>query len=127
MVSDNKSELDKLAIEVLKLIHDIIPWGEVPEDVRREKWRILARRVMASNAEDLQELINYVVRDIAGDIFYVKREREAKVLGVEIENLLGKVREKQNEKELLAYLKPRAIPLVIRLSARYKEIEKEER
>jgi len=130
MASDNKSELDELALEFLKLIHDVIPWRDVPEDVRREKWRVLAKRVMASGGEDLQEFMHNVVRGVAGDIFYVKRGTsteggKARLLGKELEELLKKVHEKQSEKELLAYVKSRAIPLVIRLSARLGEEEEE--
>jgi len=129
MVSDNRSELDELALEFLKLVHDVIPWREVPEDVRREKWKVLAKRVMASGGEDLQEFMHNVVRGVAGDIFYVKRSTstegdKARLLGKELEELLKKVHEKkQSEKELLAYVKSRAIPLVIRLSARLGEEE----
>jgi len=130
MASDNKSKLDELALEFLKLIHDIIPWREVPEDVRREKWRVLAKRVMASSGEDLQEFMHNVVRGVAGDTFYVKRGTStegsaARLLGKELEELLKKVHEKQIEKELQAYVKTRAIPLVIRLSARLGEREEE--
>lgn len=130
MVSDNKSKIDELALEFLKLVHDIIPWRDVPEDVRREKWRVLAKRVMASSGEDLQEFMHNVLRGVAGDLFYVKRDTsteggEARFLGKEFDELLRKVHEKQTEKELLAYVKSRAIPLVIRLSARLGEREEE--
>lgn len=131
MVSDDRSELDELAIELLRLIHDVIPWREVPEDVKRDKWRVLAKRVMASSGEDLQEFMHNVVRGVAGDIFYVKRRassegNEIRLLGKELEEFLNKIREKNIEKELLAYVKSRAIPLVIRLSAKLGEKEEEE-
>lgn len=130
MAFDNKFELDELALEFLKLVHDIIPWREVPEDVRREKWRVFAKRVMASSGEDMQEFMHNVVRGVAGEIFYVKRSAsteggEVRTLGKELEELFKKVREKQIEKELLTYVKSRAIPLVIRLSARLGEREEE--
>ena len=130
MVSDDRSELDEVAIELLRLIHDVIPWREVPEDVKRDKWRVLAKRVMASSGEDLQEFMHNVVRGVAGDIFYVKRRvssegNEMRVLGKELEEFLNKIREKNVEKELLAYVKSRAIPLVIRLSAKLGEKEEE--
>jgi len=129
MVYNNKFELDELALEFLELVCNVIPWREVPEEVRREKWRILAKRVMASSGEDLQEFMHNIVRGIAGEIFYIKRgtsTKEGEVrLGRELEELLNKVREKQIEKQLLAYIKSRAIPLVIRLSARLGEREEE--
>ncbi len=130
MVSDDRSELDELAIELLRLIHDVIPWREVPEDVKRDKWRVLAKRVMASSGEDLQEFMHNVVRGVAGDIFYVKRRassegNEIRLLGKELEEFLKKIREKNVEKELLVYVKSRAIPLVIRLSAKLGEKEEE--
>ncbi len=130
MVSDDRSELDELAIELLRLIHDVIPWREVPEDVKRDKWRVLAKRIMASSGEDLQEFMHNVVRGVAGDIFYVKRRassegNEMRLLGKELEEFLNKTHEKNVEKELLAYVKSRAIPLVIRLSAKLGEKEEE--
>jgi hypothetical protein len=130
MVSDDRSKLDELALEFLKLIHDVIPWRDVPEDVKRDKWRVLAKRVMASSGEDLQEFIHNVVRGVAGDVFYVKRSAKTegnkiRLLGKELEELLNKIREKNVEKELLAYVKSRAIPLVIRLSAKLGEKEEE--
>lgn len=130
MASDDRSELDKLALEFLKLIHDVIPWGDFPEDVRRDKWRVLAKRVMASSGEDLQEFIHNVVRGVAGDSFYVKRSagtggNGTRLLGKELEELLNKIRGENVEKELLAYVKSRAIPLVIRLSAKLGKEEEE--
>lgn len=135
MAFNNKSKIDELALEFLKLVHDVIPWREVPEDVRREKWRVLAKRVMASSGEDLQEFMHNVVRGVAGDIFYVKRDtstekstkkdEKTRLLGKELEELLKKIHESGDEKKLLAYVKSRAIPLVIRLSARLGEKEGE--
>jgi len=131
MVSDDKSELDELALEFLKLIYDVILWRDVPVDVKRDKWRVLAKRIMASSGEDLQEFLHNVVRGVAGDAFHVKRSaktegNEIRHLGKELEELLNKIHEKDIEKELLAYIKSRAIPLVIRLSAKLGEKEEGE-
>ncbi len=129
MVSEDKSRLDELALEFLRLIHDIIPWRDVPEDVRREKWRVLAKRVMASSGDDAQEFLHNVVRGVAGDIFYVKRsvreKDEIRLLGNELEKFLKKVDDRDIEKELIAYIKSRAIPLIVRLSAIIPEREEE--
>jgi len=129
MVSEDKSRLDELALEFLRLIHDIIPWRDVPEDVRREKWRVLAKRVMASSGDDAQEFLHNVVRGVAGDIFYVKRsvreKDEIRLLGNELKKFLKKVDDRDIEKELIAYIKSRAIPLVVRLSAIIPEREEE--
>jgi len=129
MASEDRSELDELALEFLRLIHDIIPWRDVPEDVRREKWRVLAKRVMASSGDDPQEFLHNVVRGVAGDIFYVKRsikgKNEIRFLGSELEEFLKKVEEENVGKKLIAYIKSRAIPLVVRLSAIIPEREEE--
>ncbi len=129
MASEDKSKLDELALEFLRLIHDIIPWRDVPEDVRREKWRVLAKRVMASSGNDAQEFLHNVVRGVAGNIFYVKRsvreKDEIRLLGNELEEFLKKVDERDTEKELITYIKYRAIPLVVRLSAIIPEREEE--
>ena len=129
MVSEDKSRLDELALEFLRLIHDIIPWRDVPEDVRREKWRVLAKRIMASSGDDVQEFLHNVVRGVAGDIFYVKRsvrgKDEIRFLGSELEEFLKKINEENVGKKLIAYIKSRAIPLVVRLSAIIPEREEE--
>ena len=129
MASEDKSKLDELALEFLRLIHDIIPWKDVPEDVRREKWRVLAKRIMASSGDDVQEFLHNVVRGVAGDIFYVKRsvrgKDEIRFLGSELEEFLKKINEENVGKKLIAYIKSRAIPLVVRLSAIIPEREEE--
>lgn len=128
MASADTSDIDKLALEYLRLLHDIIPWREVPDEVRRDKWRVLAKRLMASGGEDLQEFLHNVVRAVAGDIFYVKRnvgKESERILGKELNDLLNKVQDKELQKKLIAYIKARAIPLVIRLSAILPESEEE--
>jgi hypothetical protein len=128
MASADTSDIDKLALEFLRLLHDTIPWREVPDEVRRDKWRVLAKRLMASGGEDLQEFLHNVVRAVAGDAFYVKRnvgEEGERVLGKELDDLLNKVQDKELQKKLIAYIKARAIPLVIRLSAILPEREEE--
>jgi len=127
MASESSQDLDSLAIEFLKLVNDIIPWRDLPDELRQDKWRILAKRVMASNGDDIQEFLHNIVKSIAGDSFYVtrteKREgggtgvEERRRLGGELENYLKKVKGIGKEKELIDYIKSRAIPLVIRLSA----------
>lgn len=128
MASADTSDIDKLALEYLRLLHDIIPWREVPDEVRRDKWRVLAKRLMASGGEDLQEFLHNVVRAVAGDIFYVKRnvgKESERILGKELDDLLNKIQDKELQKKLIAYIKARAIPLVIRLSAILPESEEE--
>lgn len=128
MASADTSDIDKLALEYLRLLHDIIPWREVPDEVRRDKWRVLAKRLMASGGEDLQEFLHNVVRAVAGDIFYVKRnvgKESERILGKELDDLLNKVQDKELQKKLIAYIKARAIPLVVRLSAILPESEEE--
>jgi|GEM_PF-3066881 len=148
MVSENNQDLDSLAIEFLRLINDIIPWRDLPNEVKRDKWRILAKRVMASSGGDIQEFLHNIVKSIAGDSFYVTRGEEGKEercrlgerleeylkevkkeegkeercrLGERLEEYLKEVKKKVKdigkEEELINYIKSRAIPLVIRLSA----------
>jgi len=112
MASENNQDLDSLALEFLKLVNDIIWWGDLPDEVRRDKWRILAKRVMSSSGDDVQEFLHNIIKSIAGDSFYVTRR-----LGKELEEYLKKVKSVGKEKELIDYIKSRAIPLVIRLSA----------
>ena len=126
MAFDN-TNIDSLALEFLRLAHDIISW-RIPE-VRKNKWRILAKRLMASNGEDLQEYLHNIVRGVAGDIFHVKinvgRDNE-KLLGKELNELLQKIPDVTTQKRLIDYIKSRAIPLVIRLTAIQPEDNDEE-
>jgi len=117
-------ELDGLALEFLEIIESAINWGKLPEGVQKEKWKVLAKRIMASSGEDLQEFLQNVVRGVAGDEFISSRE-----LGGKLEGLLKKIGGRDNEKKLIGYSKARAIPLVIRLLAKTperKEAEKKE-
>ncbi len=130
MASDDRSELDNLALELLKLIHDMISWQNVIGDKRelgREKWRILAKRVMASSGDDIQEFIHNVIKSVSGDAFYITRTRERKTrfLGKELDDFLKKIKDRDLEKRLLSYIRSRAIPLVVRLSVIVPEREGE--
>ena len=127
-MGSNDINTDKLALEFLRVLHDIIPWREVLDDIRRNKWRVLAKRLMASSGEDLQEFLHNVVRGVAGEIFYVKRnvgKKDERALGKELEDLLGKVSDGETQKKLITYIRARAIPLIIRLSAILPESEEE--
>lgn len=103
----------------------------MPDEVRTDKWRVLARRLMASGGEDLQEFLHNVVRAVAGDAFYIGRSpgragEGRRSLGEELEEFLKRVNEMQDkelQRKLIAYIKARAIPLVIRLSAQVSERE----
>jgi len=107
-----------MALEFLRLLHDTIPWWALAEEVLREKWSVLAKRIMASSGEDLLEFMNNVVRDVAGDQFVVGR-------GKELEDFVNKL-DKNKQKGLIDYIKARAIPLIIILSARVQESRKQE-
>ena len=115
MDSENKYDLDALAMEFLNLLNEIISWRELPEDVTKNKWRILAKRIMASSGDDIQEFLHNIVKSIAGDEFRIKHKENR--LGKTLEEFLKKVKSQGKEKELIDYIKSRAIPLVIRLSA----------
>mgnify|MGYP000343479931 CR=1 FL=1 len=137
MASESSQDLDSLAIEFLKLVNDIIPWRDLSSEIRQDKWRILAKRVMASSGDDIQEFLHNIIKSIAGDSFYVTRSErkkkkekggeekegeekegeERRRLGKELEEYLKKVKSIGKEKELIDYIKSRAIPLIIRLSA----------
>jgi len=121
-MTPDKGELDSLALEFLEIIRSVINWRELPEDIRKERWKVLAKRIMASSGEDLQEFLQNVVRGIAGDEFIASRE-----LGGKLEDLLKKIENQDNEKKLIGYSKARAIPLVIRLLARTSEREEPEK
>ncbi|WP_448579738.1 hypothetical protein [Thermosphaera sp.] len=127
MVSENNQDADPLAIEFLRLVNDITPWYDLPDEVKQDKWKILAKRVMASSGDDIQEFLHNIIKSIAGDSFYVSRGKggkekgkgeERRLLGKDLEEYLKKVKSIGKEKELIDYIKSRAIPLIIRLSAK---------
>jgi len=120
MASESSQDLDSLAIKFLKLVNDVIPWRELPSEIRQDKWRILAKRVAASSGDDIQEFLHNIVKSIAGVSFYVTRSEggQQRRLGGKLEGYVKRVKSmgREREKELVDYIKSRAIPLVIRVS-----------
>lgn len=106
--------LDELARRLLRVVDSMVLWGDpsIPDDVRKNKWQIMAKRLMAASGADLQEFIQNVVRDIAGDKVRTSRE-----LGQEISDLLLMARKAGGDSRLIRYVKRRAFPLVLRYMA----------
>jgi len=106
------SSIDELGLLLIGIIDNMVRWGDpsIPDEMRRNKWQILAKRVMAASGEDLQQFIHNVVWDIASDKVIMSRE-----LGERINSLIEKVGDR--ESELIRYVKRRAFPLVVRYMA----------
>jgi len=123
---ENSSKIDELSLKLLEIIYEIVPWGEIGI-TGRDKWRVLAKRVMVAKGEDFQEFLHNVVREIAGDRFYYTTTKEGNIiyLGREIEELTKEADTQDIQKKVIEYLKSRAIPLVIRLSAKLAQEGKE--
>jgi len=102
--------LDGKALELINIIDHLVNWGDSAfERIRLDKWKILAKRIMAASGSDLQEFIHNVTKDIAGDKVTMSEE-----IGRKIENLLKQTGTIEQQIELLKYVKRRAYPLVIR-------------
>lgn len=124
---ENSNKLiDGLSLKLLETIYEIVPWSEIGI-TGRDKWRVLAKRVMVAKGEDFQEFLHNVVREIAGDRFYYTTTKEGNIvyLGREIEELAKEADTQDTQKKVIEYLKSRAIPLVIRLSAKLAQEGKE--
>jgi len=103
---------DEDAKEPIDIIDSMVNWADRAFDaIRRDKWKILAKRLMAGSGADLQEFIHNVVRDIAGDKVLLSKD-----VGRRINVLLERLDQEQQQ-ELIKYVKRRTYPLVVRLVA----------
>lgn len=103
---------DEDAKELIDIIDSMVNWADRAFDaIRRDKWKILARRLMAGSGADLQEFVQNVVRDIAGDKIIISKD-----VGSRINKLLERLSQ-EDQQELIKYVKRRAYPLVVRLAA----------
>lgn len=107
------SELDEFALQLICIMDNMVAWAELPEDIRINKWRIIAKRVMAASGADLQEFIHNVVRDIAGD-----KVKMSKELGDKVNKLKSNIK---NDLELIRYVKRRTFPLIVSYMVRQGE------
>jgi len=111
---------DENALTLIEIIDNMVNWADRAFDaIRVDKWKILAKRLMAASGSDLQEYIHNVVREIAGDKVIIKHEVAKK-----IDNLLSIFKDPNKQLELIRYVKRRAYPLVVRYMARRGEGEK---
>jgi len=103
---------DENAMELIEVIDNMVNWADRAFDaIRIDKWKILAKRLMAGHGTDLQEFIHNVVRDIAGDKVLLSKDAGAKI------DSLVKRFSREQQLELIKYVKRRAYPLVVRLVA----------
>jgi len=103
---------EKEAMLLIEIIDKMVAWADPAFDaIRRDKWKILARRIMAGSGTDLDEFINNVVRDIAGDKVIMSDE-----LGKKIQSLHEKL-DREQQLKLIRFVKRRAYPLVVRYMA----------
>jgi len=105
------SEMEENALLLIEIIDKMVAWADPAFDaIRRDKWKIMARRIMAGSGADLDEFIHNVVRDIAGDKVIMSDD-----LGKKIQALHEKLGQKQQD--LIRFVKRRAYPLVVRYMA----------
>jgi len=103
---------DEDAKTLISIIDSMVNWADRAFDaIRLDKWKILAKRIMAGSGADIQEFIHNVVRDIAGDKVHLSRD-----VGKKINDLLERLSQEEQQ-ELIKYVKRRAYPLVVRLIA----------
>ena len=115
-------DLDDAAFKVLEITEQLIGWGikGFPDELRRSKWQLLAKRLQSAQGSDLQEFIHNVVKDIAGDRYFLPRKEKGNELSQLLSRFKGKI---GAEKELIRYIRARAYPLVVRYAAGAREEE----
>ena len=100
------------AKRLIEIIDNMVNWADRAFNaIRMDKWKILAKRIMAGSGTDIQEFVHNVVRDIAGDKVLL-----SKSVGDAINDLLTRLSQEE-QLELIRYVKRRAYPLVVRLVA----------
>lgn len=116
-MADNKS-IETLVAQLLRAVDGLIDWGAIPEDVRRKKYSIVAKRVdgIARSARTLDEFLERLLKEIAGDALFISGDKAQAFIDARQE-----VKSSGLERELLQYIKKHPYLSVIA----YAELRKE--
>jgi hypothetical protein len=110
------ADIQTRVTDLLEAIDGLIDWAKIPEDVRMRKYSIYAKRVAAvsKSAKTLDAFVENLLRDVAGDQLFVSREKANTLLE-------GLKRARENEKDVLNYLKRYPFLSVVLLGSRRHE------
>ncbi len=95
-----KENVEDLVVSLLGTIDNLVDWGSMGDKVRRKKYPILAKRiaVVAKSSNNLNEFIEKLLSQIAGDSLFVSRGK-----GEQFKELYKNA--KEHEEEVLKFLK----------------------
>jgi hypothetical protein len=102
--------------DLLEAIDDLVDWAKIPDNVKKRKYSIYAKRVAAvsRSAKTLDAFVENLLRDVAGDQLFVSREKANTLLE-------GLKSARENEKDVLDYLKRYPFLSVVLLGSRRHE------
>ena len=95
-----KEKVEDLVVSLLGAIDGLVNWSSMGEKVHRKKYSILAKRiaVVAKSSNSLNEFVEKLLSQIAGDSLFVSREK-----GENFKEAYRKA--KEHEGEVLKFLK----------------------
>lgn len=95
-----KENVEELVVQLLASLDSLVDWSAMGDKVRRKKYSILAKRiaVVAKSSNTLNEFIEKLLSQVAGDSLFVSREK-----GRDFRKVYMKA--KKYEKEVLEFLK----------------------
>ena len=95
-----KENVEELVTRLLASLDSLVDWSALGDKVRKKKYSILAKRiaVVAKSSNTLNEFIEKLLSQIAGDSLFVSREK-----GRAFKEVFKKA--KEHEKEILDFLK----------------------
>jgi len=107
-------------VALLGSIEGLVNWGSIPDEVKREWYSIMSRRVAAisKSAKRIEDFAEKLLKELAGESLFLSTER-AKELNKTIED------SKAKEEEILEYIKSYPLLSVVFYAASKKR--KEER
>jgi hypothetical protein len=114
------TEVQTQIVDLLESIDSLIDWSTFGQEVRKKKYSIYSKRVAAvsRNAKRIEDFVEGLLKDIAGDQLFVTREKS--------KNLHDVLRTlEQNEEEVLEYLRKYPYLSVVLLGSRIKEKDEE--
>lgn len=114
----NVKSIELLAAQMLQTLDGLIDRGAFPEDVRKKKFTIIAKRVagIAKSAKTLEEFCERLLKEIAGDALFITHEK-AKAF----KDVLEEIRSNNKTDDLLRYIKEHPYLSVVNYAALRKE------
>lgn len=99
LVQENE-KVEDLVVSLLGAIDGLVDWSSMGDKVHRKKYSILAKRiaVVAKSSNNLNEFVEKLLSQIAGDSLFVSKEKGKKFRKIYL------VAKKQ-EKDVLQFLK----------------------